>query len=272
MSTTTDMEPFKGGSWDECCAFIQRIRAAAWKEGKLRDPGWMADFASLHFWGDALAWYCLLPPDIQEDWPKLQTALAERWSQSGGDNRSGPPNVPAAAAAPPGGVSDKIDHLERGILKASVAGNEQTFYVYMRPTDNVCFITQNADRALRIRFNTRSNSQLLECADKRPLSWLATHCYKDAAGESRGSTNYARLTAVDCDSLKSSAEFAGPFQLATFRIADSGEVTPLWRDGNTETSLSTFTGGNSLDLAFDREAFPKAYQAEPVRLFIQRVD
>ncbi|KAG9022254.1 hypothetical protein FS837_006511, partial [Tulasnella sp. UAMH 9824] len=215
----------------------------------------MADFASLHFWGDALAWYCLLPPDIQEDWPKLRTALAERWSKSGGDNRSRPPNAPAAAAAPPGGVNDKKDHLERGILKASIAGKEETLYIWMRPEDNVCFITHNADKALRRLSSVKQ--------DKRPLSCLAAHCYKNTGAESRArSTNYARLTAVDCDSLKSSAGFAGPFQLATFKIASTGEVTPLWRDGNTETSLSVFTGGNSLDLAFDREAFPMAYSGE----------
>ncbi|KAG9022224.1 hypothetical protein FS837_006525, partial [Tulasnella sp. UAMH 9824] len=168
---------------------------------------------------------------------------------------SRPPNAPATAAAPPGGVNDKKDYLERGVLKASIAGKEETLYVWMRPEDNVCFITYDADKALRRLSSVKQ--------DKRPLSWLAVHCYKNNGTESWArSTNYARLAAVDCDSLKSSARFAGPFQLATFRIASTGEVTPLCRDGNTETSLSTFTGGNSLDLAFDREAFPEAYPGE----------
>ncbi|KAG9007695.1 hypothetical protein FRB90_009267, partial [Tulasnella sp. 427] len=71
---------FRGNSWEECSDFIQSIRAAAWKEGKLGDPTWMADLASIHFELDALAWYSHLESDVQADWSKLQVALVDHWS------------------------------------------------------------------------------------------------------------------------------------------------------------------------------------------------
>ncbi|KAG8918472.1 hypothetical protein FRC01_001838 [Tulasnella sp. 417] len=161
MSTTQDIEPFRGGGWDECSAFIQRIRAAAWKEGKLRDPGWIADFASLHLAGQALAWYFRLPPDIQEDWTKLQAALTEKWPFLGNDP-SRQPNV-SAAAAPSRERREKLGCMERGILKAIIAGKEATHYVQLRPNDNLCRVTTDPGKALRVRFDSQSNSQLFEC-------------------------------------------------------------------------------------------------------------
>ncbi|KAG8918190.1 hypothetical protein FRC01_002003, partial [Tulasnella sp. 417] len=72
---------FKGTSWSECETFIQAIREKAWNEGKLRDPAWMADFASLRFSSTALKWHLLLPLDVRHDWYKLEMALLERWGK-----------------------------------------------------------------------------------------------------------------------------------------------------------------------------------------------
>lgn len=71
---------FKGGSWEECAAFIRAIRAAAWTEGKLRDPAWMADFASLYFSYETMLWHSKLPLEVRQDWAKLEEALVDRWS------------------------------------------------------------------------------------------------------------------------------------------------------------------------------------------------
>ncbi|KIO16975.1 hypothetical protein M407DRAFT_179533 [Tulasnella calospora MUT 4182] len=275
MSTTQDIECFTGSDWKECSAFIQRVRAVAWKEGKLRDPDWVADFASLYFSDDALAWYCRLSPDVQENWPKLQAALVERWSPSGGDDHSEPPNVPvaAAAAAPSGNVNDKINYLERGILKASVTGKQEVLYVHIDPGKKLCTLTNSSETALRFRFNSQSNSQLLECADRQPFSWLATHWNHKTPNLGRDSLHYARLTEVDCDSLKSPAALTGPLQLATCKIAGSGKVTFLWRDGTIEIPLVAFYSGNNLSLVPDGEAFGKRYWGEkPVTFLIQKVD
>lgn len=88
IPTYNIVQPFKGGTWKECGAFIQSVRAAAWREGKLRDSAWMADFASLHLSEYALAWYFRLSPEAQQDWPQLQAAFVERWPFPDGDNLS----------------------------------------------------------------------------------------------------------------------------------------------------------------------------------------
>ncbi|KIO30650.1 hypothetical protein M407DRAFT_20365 [Tulasnella calospora MUT 4182] len=272
MSTTQDIESFTGSGWKECSAFIQRVRAVAWKEGKLRDPDWVADFASLYFSDDALAWYCRLSSDVQENWPKLQAALVDRWSPSGGDP-SELRNVPVAAAAPSTNVNGKINHPEHWIIKALVTGKQEALYVELESSGNLCTPTNSAEKALRFRLNSQSNPQFFECTDRQPFSWLATHWFQETPDLSRNSIHYARLTAVDCDSLKSPAGFSGPFQLSTCRIAGSGEVTFLWRNGTTETPLTAFTTGTKLTLASDGEAFGKKYPGEtPVKLIIQNVN
>ncbi|KAG8961364.1 hypothetical protein FRC05_006232, partial [Tulasnella sp. 425] len=68
-----------GTSGAECEDFIQSIRETAWKEGKLQDALWMANFAFLHFSGHALKWHSDLSPDVKQDWDKLEKALLERW-------------------------------------------------------------------------------------------------------------------------------------------------------------------------------------------------
>lgn len=80
------VEEFKGIGWEECNHFIRAIRAVAWKEGKLRDLAWTADFASLHFSHKALKWHCRLPQDVRENWAKLQVALLDRWSPPDDDD------------------------------------------------------------------------------------------------------------------------------------------------------------------------------------------
>ncbi|KAG8944438.1 hypothetical protein FRC04_001812 [Tulasnella sp. 424] len=78
---------FKGNSGAECEDFIQNIRETAWKEGKLQDGLWMANFASLHFSGKALKWHSALPLDVRQDWFKQEMALLEYWPpQAGGSD------------------------------------------------------------------------------------------------------------------------------------------------------------------------------------------
>lgn len=66
--------------------FIQAIRATAWSEGRLRDPAWMADFASPYFSSKALSWQSKLPLEVRQDWFKLETALAGRWGPADEDD------------------------------------------------------------------------------------------------------------------------------------------------------------------------------------------
>lgn len=71
---------FKGNDWEDCTAFIQAIRQAAWAESRLQDPLWMANLASLYFSGRALSWHAKLPLDVRQDWFKLEGALVDRWA------------------------------------------------------------------------------------------------------------------------------------------------------------------------------------------------
>ncbi|KIO30649.1 hypothetical protein M407DRAFT_149218 [Tulasnella calospora MUT 4182] len=272
MSTTQDIEPFQGGNWEECSAFIQRIRAAAWREMKFQEPAWMAYFASLHLSGDALTWYLRLPPEVQGDWAKLQAALVAQWSLSGSDIRSDPPNVPIAATAAYHNGNKKRDHLERGVLKVEVAGRAEAVYVGW-DVAGYCTTTNDAEKALRFRFESQSNSTLLECVNRRPYSWLAIHWKAANPDVGRGSTHYAYLTAVDSETLKSPTGQSGPFQIAVCRVASSGEATFIWRNGNTETVLTVLTNGTRLYPVPDPDSAPKNNDEHKIAtLLIQAVN
>ncbi|KAG9007694.1 hypothetical protein FRB90_009266 [Tulasnella sp. 427] len=78
---------FRGNDFAECEAFIPAIRKVGFKTDRLRNAGWMADFASLHFVGGALKWHSQLPKDVQEDWNKLVQALLNRWPPHEDDDR-----------------------------------------------------------------------------------------------------------------------------------------------------------------------------------------
>lgn len=80
------VESFKGDNFEECTAFIQAIRQAAWAEGRLRDPAWMADFASLYFSSKATSWHAKLPLEVRQDWFKLEGALVDHWAVAEEDN------------------------------------------------------------------------------------------------------------------------------------------------------------------------------------------
>ncbi|KAG8915758.1 hypothetical protein FRC00_000040 [Tulasnella sp. 408] len=154
------VESFRGDSWEECSEFIQGVRNAAWKEGKIRDLAWMADFASINLSAKALAWYSRLPRDVQEDWSKLQEALVAQWSTS--DDQDGPQNVPASAAAHSPRGREKMGWSDSGILKAIMEGSDSTYYVRRRTEDEDFGLTEDASQAVRFRFDYGSSSTLLE--------------------------------------------------------------------------------------------------------------
>lgn len=52
-------------------------------EGRHSDNTWMAGYAATGFKGDALVWHMRLDPDIQNDWTRLQQALAEKYLSEG---------------------------------------------------------------------------------------------------------------------------------------------------------------------------------------------
>ncbi|KIO19582.1 hypothetical protein M407DRAFT_30774 [Tulasnella calospora MUT 4182] len=160
MSDPANTRPFRGDSWEECSIFIQGVRTAAWKEGKIQDQAWMAGFASIHFSAKALAWYSRLSRDIQEDWSKLQEALVAQWFPS--SDHAGLQNVPAAPAAWSPRGKEKMKWSDYGILKATMEGTDTTYYVWRNGGDGDFSLTEDSAQAVRIRFDSGSSSKLLE--------------------------------------------------------------------------------------------------------------
>ncbi|KIO21304.1 hypothetical protein M407DRAFT_29080 [Tulasnella calospora MUT 4182] len=147
-------------------SFIQAIRSAAWKEGKIRDPAWMADFASLYFSHRALAWHSKLPLEIRQDWFKLEASLVDRWAPADPGEDDGWQIQPAPAAAP----------MRAGLLKVVLdpfgtppyVQSNASFYVQFDEVESViCTMTvddseYSKNLALRVRCNSRSKVGLLE--------------------------------------------------------------------------------------------------------------
>ncbi|KAG8985120.1 hypothetical protein FRB94_005062 [Tulasnella sp. JGI-2019a] len=76
---------FQGLGGTECERFVLSVRRYALSQRKLRDYGWIADFASCCFTGMVLRWHAKLPLDVRGDWVLLEQALFENW-----------PNLPSA--------------------------------------------------------------------------------------------------------------------------------------------------------------------------------
>jgi hypothetical protein len=74
---------FTGSSSAECSLFIAAIYEEAFEKGKLDDPRWIANFASISFTGKARRWWENLGRDTQQDWRKLEQALSTAAWDSG---------------------------------------------------------------------------------------------------------------------------------------------------------------------------------------------
>ncbi|KIO19933.1 hypothetical protein M407DRAFT_142937 [Tulasnella calospora MUT 4182] len=161
MSSKPKIDFFKGDNWEECTTFIQAIREAAWAEGKLRDPAWMADLASLYFSSRALSWHAKLTPEVHQDWFKLQAALVDRWAPADEDDDSHLQPAPAAAPKPVGGNgSDSVLH---GVLKAVPDdGRVPPSYVRLVSSSGTCDLAKDRGAALCVCLHSRSKPGLLE--------------------------------------------------------------------------------------------------------------
>lgn len=257
MSSPPKIEFFRGDSWDDCVSFIQAIRTAAWDAGKLRDPAWMADFASLYFSYKALSWHSKLPLDIRQDWFKLEGALVDRWAPADeGDNLQIQP-APAAAAIPPDRGDG--DRAVCGFLKV-IRDNDpvaSSYVTFNSRNYSVCTLTDDRESALRVRCTSLSRLGLLEWINDSSCSWLAVHWTRPNPSIKRGSSDATYLTIVQSNNLKSSWPCdSEPWQLMQCTVSPSGEVTPSW-DGREETSLVVFTLGAFPFLVADAEAYSR---------------
>ncbi|KAG8998196.1 hypothetical protein FRB94_007167 [Tulasnella sp. JGI-2019a] len=106
---TSIAEPavFTGGTLADCQDFILSIRAYARAFGYLRDPAWIVDYVSCRLNGEAQQWHIRLPPEVAEDWDKLQMALIDHYSHL--DSQRGPnSNALAHIPHPPHHLADAM--------------------------------------------------------------------------------------------------------------------------------------------------------------------
>ncbi|KAG8923166.1 hypothetical protein FRC01_013129, partial [Tulasnella sp. 417] len=118
----------------------------------------MADFAAGYFWQKAMSWHCRLPPDVRQDWLKLEIALVDRWPPPEDDDE--PQTTPTPAAAPSLNRDDKLDPLSQSVLKV-VWDQSDTDYYLTRPPP-VCEVTRDKDQALQVRCNSLAGATLIE--------------------------------------------------------------------------------------------------------------
>ncbi|KAG8943833.1 hypothetical protein FRC04_002456 [Tulasnella sp. 424] len=75
----TELPQFRGTDAKECEEFIAAVVKHAYNQGKLRDDGWIADFAASCFVHDALRWWSWLDEEIQGSWKLLRQAMFSRY-------------------------------------------------------------------------------------------------------------------------------------------------------------------------------------------------
>ncbi|KAG9028487.1 hypothetical protein FS837_003861, partial [Tulasnella sp. UAMH 9824] len=147
MSSAPHVERFNGTGWEECQEFVAAIRARALWEDKQRDSEWMADFAAPLFWRTALSWHGQLPPDVRQDWLKLEIALFDRWPQPKDDDKRH--LEPTPAAAPPLHLNNSPESQLEGVLKVVVGPQDRIFYVTFPDGTNIGILTTDASQAIR---------------------------------------------------------------------------------------------------------------------------
>ncbi|KAG9044613.1 hypothetical protein FS837_007838, partial [Tulasnella sp. UAMH 9824] len=247
MSTTQNIQEFKGDSWEACSAFIRSIRAAAWKEGKLRDVEWMADLASVFLADKALVWHSRLPTDVQEDWSKLQAAMIDRWSLISDKVKEELSSTPAAPRAEP---SEKTTTSVpaaplNGILKVVAEGSGAVYYVETPLNKDTCVLTDDTRRAFK-------------WTDGPKYSWLGVHWNESSPSIGYGSASYAYLSVFNFEKGTSSRNNTNPFQISTCSVSPSGEVSLTWKKGETQIPLAICVAFPNIYIVADSEAYSKS--------------
>ncbi|KIO27893.1 hypothetical protein M407DRAFT_22811 [Tulasnella calospora MUT 4182] len=275
MSIIHDVQAFKGDSWEACSAFIRSIRAAAWKEGKLRDVVWMADLASVYLSDKALVWHSRLPEDVQEDWSKLQAAMIDRWSLVGDEVKEGSPDSPTTPRVVPLEKKDITVPMTplRGILKVVVEGSGAVYYVETPINKDTIVLTDDVRRAFNVRGQTAPELPFLEWSDGPRYSWLGVHWNEASPNIGYGSASHAHLSVFNFEKGTSSRNSPNPFQMVTCTVSSSGEVALTWKKGETQIALAVCVVSPNIFIVADSEAFIKSNtQAKTVKLVIQQTD
>ncbi|KAG8943246.1 hypothetical protein FRC04_003113 [Tulasnella sp. 424] len=230
---------FRGKDGAECESFIKSIRETAWKEGKLQDALWMANFASLHFSGKALKWHSTLSLDVRQDWFKQEMALLERWpppADESDDEEAEAAIVPTPAAASllptQAGKSSDI-----GIMQfVPISRDENSVYIAAPDSNGACELTTEVGQALRLRWDRSVDSR------SRILEWVVID--PDTFTPATLGTAFMPPT-------------LGPFRVKVWRVSSEGQLTPVWTDGVKEIQLEVFRSEPYVYFTVDPDEYQK---------------
>lgn len=275
-ATTPNVELFLGTGWEECDTFVRNIRAAAWKEDKLDDDRWIANYASLHLAGKALRWHSRLPPDVRRDWSKLEVALLDQWpspDNTDDENSIQVPIVPTPAAAPANSNSNsntmsRASH--RGVVKIISLKSNAIFYLGQPDSDGVCTLTREIGDALPVSVDPNANPHNLEMLPnhgkpRHRYSWVGIHWYTPAPLIRSGSASWARIALVDSITMKSSwSEKSHEALITTWDISVGGDIRAAWFQGDQKTLLDAFVDEESsnITIAADFGGYTTTYPTD----------
>ncbi|KAG8910513.1 hypothetical protein FRC01_006291, partial [Tulasnella sp. 417] len=145
--------------------FVRGIREAAWKEDKVEDDRWIANYASLRFSGKALRWHSRLQPDVRRDWSKLEIALLDQWPApdvADGEDSAQVPIVPIPAAAPYPSNNPSNSTQNKaprpGVVKVVSMKSNRIFYLGQPDNAGKCGLTNEISHALRVDANANAHT------------------------------------------------------------------------------------------------------------------
>ncbi|KAG9044256.1 hypothetical protein FS837_008552 [Tulasnella sp. UAMH 9824] len=262
--------------------FIRSLRAAAWKEDKVEDDRWIANYASLHFSGKALRWHSQLPPDVRRDWAKLEMALLDQWPSpdvADSEDSMQVPIVPTPAAAPHKSNSIATNQASnQGVIKVVSFDSGKVFYLAQLDSGGKCGLTKEIGSALHVSMDLNTNPHILELSPthgkpRYRSSWVGIHWLVAEPEIRTGSQHWGRIALVDSITMKSSWT-QGPHgaRITTWDIAMGGDLRPAWFEDDQETLLDVFIAESGLEITIvaDPGGYAARYTGESrARLVLQ---
>lgn len=258
---------FCGMKGESCEGFIRALRKAAFEVGRIHDDDWIAAFASTCLDGPALRFYEDLSPEVQGDWRLLRQALltkyplSERFNDNAGARFcSSCTFFPAPGAAPPPLQSrrGRIKVIGENSADLGYIGNGNTSISSSlgagAPEDDASILSYTSSGKL--------HEMVVESSSGKPQV-LGLHWISPSPNSAIGSTDFAAITAFNCEGSHRSSTMAwkGPGATAVWKIMPDGTVCPHLGEDNASTALRFFMHSNSgskrfaVDVAADAGAF-----------------
>ncbi|KIO26926.1 hypothetical protein M407DRAFT_196371 [Tulasnella calospora MUT 4182] len=258
---------FSGTDGLEAEKFIRAVRKVAFSQGKIEDPRWMAQFASICLEGNALRWHTTLDNETKNDWALFESALLKQYPEEPRYERASsrePPSaisdsIPTPAAAPPSSSSPPAPSAPpkvvsfgssatdraiprtlsanpvKGLIRVESGGPSSAQGYLSRMPDRVGrhIITKSKDSmALQVQYHPSFlpiNLKLLNSTTR--FSHLTGMWYGNNIVLRPGSTNYMNIVAGDGnDTSFTQVGGQGPSNTAVWLVEATGQIKAVWRN------------------------------------------